>query len=81
MNNVIHIVDDSKGPFMSRDVTGERCGICAYFQGLEPAYIGKCKRHAPTPDKAGSGHPVWPNVASEDWCGDFARVIEKGGGK
>jgi hypothetical protein len=80
MHNVIHIVDDSKGPFMSRDVTGERCGICAYFQGRAESVCGKCKRHAPV-IRGNSTLPMWPNVYDVDWCGDFARVIEKGGGK
>ena len=81
MNNVIHVVDNSKGPFLPREETGERCGICAYFNGPDVPYIGKCKRHAPSRGGIGSDYPLWPTVTHDDWCGDFARVIEKGGGK
>lgn len=42
-------------------------------------YIGKCKRHAPSRGGIGSDYPLWPTVNHDDWCGDFARVIEKGG--
>lgn len=80
MKSLIHIVDDSKGPFLPRAVTGERCGICAYFQKLL-TNGGRCRRHAPAPPGAGSTAPVWPFVSFKDWCGDFARVIEKGGDK
>lgn len=80
MKSLIHIVDDSKGPFLPRAVSGERCGICAYYDTYLPCF-GQCKRHAPVSPGAGSITPVWPRVEADDWCGDFARVIEKGGGK
>ena len=80
MHNVIHIVDASKGPFLPRDVSGESCGICAYYDPYLPCF-GQCKRHAPVSPGAGSITPVWPRVEADDWCGDFARVIEKGGDK
>ena len=86
MNSEIRIVDACKGPFLPRAVTGERCGICAYFHSfLDDSACGTCRRHAPvipgniTYDEY--CYPLWPTVTSADWCGDFARVIEKGGGK
>lgn len=81
MKSLIHIVDDSKGPFPPRAVTGERCGICAYFHGfLDDSHCGTCRRHAPVTYNEYC-YPLWPNVSDCDWCGDFARVIGKGGGK
>lgn len=79
MKSEIRITEASKGPFLPREETGERCGICAYFHSDE-SVCGKCKRHAPV-IVGKSTYPMWPNVYDCDWCGDFARVIEKGGGK
>ena len=80
MKSEIRITEASKGPFLPRAVTGERCGICAYFHGDAESVCGKCKRHAPV-ISGNSTYPIWPNVYECDWCGDFARVIEKGGDK
>ena len=80
MHNVIHIVDDSKGPFLPRAETGERCGICAYFNERFEQH-GECRRHAPAPPRIGGTSFIWPILSADEWCGDFARFIEKGGGK
>lgn len=80
MNSEIRITEASKGPFLPREETGERCDICAYYQTFLPR-SGECKRHAPATPGPGSITPVWPQVSADNWCGDFARVIEKGGGK
>ena len=80
MKSEIRITEASKGPFLPRAVTGERCVICAYYSCWDDSVFGLCKRHAPV--IAGkSTHPIWPSVYECDWCGDFARVIKKGGDK
>lgn len=86
MKSEIRITEASKGPFLPREETGERCGICAYFHGfLDDSCYGTCRRHAPViPGNITYNeycYPMWPNVYNCDWCGDFARVIRKGGGK
>lgn len=81
MRSEIRITKASKGPFLQRDVTEECCYFCAYFRGPDMPYIGFCKRHAPSLGRNGSDDPLWPTVTHENWCGDFARGIGKGGGK
>ena len=80
MKSEIRITEASKGPFLPRAVTGECCDICAYYQTFLPC-MGACKRRAPATPGPGSITPVWPQVSADNWCGDFARVIEKGGDK
>lgn len=37
------------------------CGNCAYWRA------GECRRHAPQ----GCLEPIWPRIASDEWCGEF----------
>lgn len=59
-----------------------RCRTCWFWNAAEPAETGECRRSAPSPvvlfpTDAGTPPPdrgpaavVWPQVASEDWCGE-----------
>jgi hypothetical protein len=42
------------------------CDQCRYWRD------GECRRHAPMPRKAGRvALSDWPNVQSNDWCGEW----------
>jgi hypothetical protein len=40
---------------------GRSCGKCTFFHAIE----GECRRNPPTVTCG------WPNIDTEDWCGEF----------
>lgn len=58
------------------------CRTCWFWNAVEPAESGECRRSAPSPvvlfpsesanpqTERGLATVVWPQVASEDWCGE-----------
>lgn len=59
-----------------------RCGTCRFWAGAPNpnAWMAlACKRHAPvalTIEPAGGrAMPRWPEVKSENWCGDYAEYV------
>ena len=52
------------------------CPGCRFF---EPVFThGLCRRYAPRPSVDGS-EPAWPEVAGDDWCGEFEKVADAPG--
>ncbi len=45
------------------------CAQCKFFQHSQ----NECRRYAPSPAE-GDKRAHWPNVSSDDWCGEF--VVE-----
>ncbi len=42
------------------------CENCKFFQTM----ASECRRYAPSPAE-GDKKAHWPNVARDDWCGEF----------
>lgn len=42
------------------------CENCKFFQTTS----SECRRYAPSPAE-GDKQAHWPNVAQDDWCGEF----------
>jgi hypothetical protein len=43
-----------------------QCANCKFFNDSQ----SECRRYAPSPAE-GDKQAHWPNVASDDWCGEF----------
>ncbi len=43
-----------------------QCSQCKFFQSQQT----ECRRYAPSPQE-GDTKAQWPNVAQDDWCGEF----------
>ena len=43
-----------------------QCAACKFYQDPK----SECRRYAPSPAE-GDKQAHWPNVASDDWCGEF----------
>lgn len=58
------------------------CQDCKYFYN-QYQDGGQCRRNSPKPVcGVAESHNIdlevyWPNVNSDDWCGDFVRSIKK----
>ncbi|MBU1605685.1 MAG: hypothetical protein KKD08_02595 [Alphaproteobacteria bacterium] len=42
------------------------CENCKFYQAMS----SECRRYAPSPAE-GDKKAHWPNVAQDDWCGEF----------
>jgi len=49
------------------------CKKCAFWFRYESGYKGECRRYAPKPLNNMSKDTYWPEVASEDWCGEWKK--------
>lgn len=48
-----------------------KCADCKFFNTSQ----SECRRYAPSPSENGAS-ASWPNVAAEDWCGEFVAADE-----
>lgn len=61
------------------------CGKCGYFEPMHDGSHGNCRRHAPVVyvecgnvgDNMAVTATAWPNVLSDDWCGDFKEEADE----
>lgn len=52
----------------------ESCAICKWFLiEKDGDKLGQCHRYAPMPQDRTDRVKIWPTVAANDWCGDFAK--------
>lgn len=57
------------------------CETCPWFEAWERS-SGECRRHAPQPrvllENTDEEHviPRWPELCSEDWCGEHPLAAE-----
>lgn len=55
------------------------CGNCRYFDVVGEQAFGACRRRAPSPCRDDENlYPTayWPEVASEEWCGEWGARVE-----
>lgn len=56
-----------------------KCGKCRFFDPMDDAFNGWCRRYAPRPirtnfeddDHDPDNDAYWPEVCIHDWCGEF----------
>lgn len=59
------------GITLTKDVSMS-CSNCKFFNATQ----SECRRYAPSPAETDM-KAQWPNVASEDWCGEFVALANE----